>query len=275
MRSLLIALACQVVPLAASAQGVVVSPHAVFIDHRTRSGWVQLYNPTYEPSEVAIDALFGFPVTDSLGRMDLRIIDAPDSTWPSAVRWISAFPRRVVVPPQTRQTVRLLVNPPPGLADGEYWARLVITARGGTAPVSGADSARGITVGLNLEVRTIIPLLYRKGAPTTGLTLSNLRSEIGDDSIQVRARLKRNGSAAFLGTIRATLDAEDGSETGRFEQPISVYYDIDPVFALPRNGLPPGRYRLTFEVVSERSDLAAELVLPAPVARDTISILIK
>lgn len=275
MRSLLIALACQLLPLAAVAQGVLVSPHAVFIDHRTRSGWVQLYNPTGDPSEVAIDALFGYPVTDSLGRMDLRIVETPDSTWPSAVRWISAFPKRMVIPPHTRQTVRLLVNPPGPLADGEYWARLVISAKAGATPVRGADSTRGITVGLNLEVRTIIPLLYRKGVPTTALGLSNLRTEIGGDSLMVRARLNRTGSGAFLGTIRGTLATEEGKTVGSFQQPISVYYEIEPVFSLSRSGLPPGRYTLTLEIVSERSDIPGELLLAAPAVRDSLLVLIR
>ncbi|HEX9895357.1 MAG TPA: hypothetical protein VGA78_15620, partial [Gemmatimonadales bacterium] len=155
-----------------TAQGVLVAPHAVFIDHRTRSGWVQLYNPTTEPTEISVEAIFGFPITDSTGEFELRTVEQPDSTWPSAVGWLTAFPKRTLLAPQARQTIRLLVTPPPGVADGEYWARLVITAKSGAPAVNGADSAAGITVGLNLEIRTIIPLLYRKGEPATGVALS-------------------------------------------------------------------------------------------------------
>ena len=42
------------------AQGVVIAPHAVFIDGRSRSGAVLLYNPNTEPVEVSISALTGF-----------------------------------------------------------------------------------------------------------------------------------------------------------------------------------------------------------------------
>ena len=103
-----------VLPVPALAQGVLVAPHAVFIDHRTRSGWVQLYNPGTDPVEVSIEALFGYPITDSAGHLELRTIEKPDSTVPSAVEWIQAFPRRAVIPAQTRQTVRLLITPPAG-----------------------------------------------------------------------------------------------------------------------------------------------------------------
>ena len=157
-----------IAPLPVAAQGVLIAPHAVFIDHRTRSGWVQLYNPGTEAAEVSIEALFGYPVTDSIGQLELRTIEKPDSTFPSAVGWIQAFPRRTVIQPLARQTIRLLVTPPAGIADGEYWARLAITAKGSAIPVTGADTTAGITVGLSLEVRTIIPMVYREGAGHDG-----------------------------------------------------------------------------------------------------------
>ena len=61
-------------PLA--AQGVVVAPHAVYMDHRTRSGSITLYNPNAEPAEVTISSFFGYPVTDSAGAF---LLVQPDS----------------------------------------------------------------------------------------------------------------------------------------------------------------------------------------------------
>ncbi|HKP28792.1 MAG TPA: hypothetical protein VJU15_05295 [Gemmatimonadales bacterium] len=262
-------------PLPVSAQGVLVAPHAVFIDHRTRSGFVQLYNPGTEPTEVSIAALFGYPVTDSLGQLDLHTIDRPDSTMPSAVGWIQAFPRRTVIQPLARQTIRLLVTPPEGVADGEYWARLAISAKGSAVPVSGADTTRGITVGLNLEVRTIIPLLYRKGAVTTSLAVSGLRAERAGDSLVVRARLARSGTASYLGTVRGELVSPAGRTAAKFDMPISVYYDLDPRFTIPAAGLVPGEYLLRFWVTAERSDIAAAQTLKAPTVRDSIRVQIR
>ncbi len=122
-------------PLA--AQGVLVAPHAIYIDHARRSGTVTLYNPNRDPAEVTISTAFGYPVTDSLGHFALRTVDQPDSTLPSAAAWVQAFPRRLTIAPLQRQTVRLLATPPTGLPDGEYWARLIISARGGKLPVAG------------------------------------------------------------------------------------------------------------------------------------------
>ncbi len=71
-----------------TAQGVMVAPHAVFIDHSQRSGSVLLYNPGTEPVEVTISTIFGYPTTDTSGNIKLNTIENPDSTVPSALAWI-------------------------------------------------------------------------------------------------------------------------------------------------------------------------------------------
>lgn len=254
------------------AQGVVIAPHAVFIDARTRSAAVLLYNPNAQPVEVAIAFFFGYPTTDSAGSIVVRTVDHPDSTSPSAAGWIQAFPRRLTVPPLERQTIRLLATPPGGLADGEYWARLVISAKGGPVPVTGvADTAR-VKVGLTLEVRTIIGVSYRKGAVHTGVTLSGLRTAVVGDSLAVRVRLTQQGNAAYIGSAHAVLVDSASKTVSEIKAPIGVYYTMEPRYALPIGALAPGRYRLRLELGTEREDLAPELVLPSPPARDSVEV---
>jgi hypothetical protein len=265
-----LALLCGTTPLA--GQGVVIAPHAVFIDARTRSGAVLLYNPNAEPVEVAVSFFFGYPATDSAGRIVVRTVEHPDSTSPSAAGWIQAFPRRLTVPPLQRQTIRLLASPPPGLADGEYWARLVISAKGGQLPVTSvADTAR-VKVGLTLEVRTIIGVFYRKGAVHTGVTLSGLRTAVVGDSLALWARVTQQGNAAYIGSAHAVLTDSTGKTVSEMKAPIGVYYGMEPRYALPIGALAPGRYRVRFELSTGREDLAPELVLPSPPVRDSVEV---
>jgi len=262
---------------ALAAQGVMVAPHAVFIDHRLRSGSVLLYNPGTEPVEVTISTIFGYPVTDSTGAITLRTIDAPDSTVPSALAWIQAFPRRLTVAPRERQTVRLLARPPAGLADGEYWLRMVIAAQAGRVPISGVTDTTAIQVGLTLEVRTIIGVNYRKGPVTTGLALSQLRAHIVADSLITRARLERRGNAAFIGTIRQTLLDSVGRVVQSYQSPIGVYVAMEPRLAnlLPPPRLGRGHYWLRYEVATEREDLDPAVVLKAPAVRDSVQLIVQ
>jgi hypothetical protein len=257
-----------------AAQGVMVAPHAVYIDHRVRSGSVLLYNPGTERVEVTISTLFGYPATDSSGAIKLDTL-VQDSTV-SALGWIQAFPRRLTVGPRERQTVRLLARPPAGLADGEYWLRLVIAAQAGRVPISGVADTTAIQVGLTLEVRTIIGVNYRKGPVTTGLTLSNVRAQVLHDSLITRSRLERRGNAAFVGTVRATLVDSTGTVRSSFTSPIGVYTTMEPRIGTPiaPPGLSRGRYWLRYEVVAEREDLDPVVVLRAPAVRDSVQLVI-
>ena len=265
-----LALLCGAAPLA--GQGVVIAPHAVFMDARTRSGAVLLYNPNTEPVEVAISFFFGYPATDTAGSVIVRTVEHPDSTSPSAAGWIQAFPRRLTVPPLERQTIRLLATPPPGLANGEYWARLVISAKGGQLPVTGVADTAKVKVGLTLEVRTIIGVFYRKGAVQTGVTLAGLRTAVVGDSLAVWARLTQRGNAAYIGSAHAALLDSSGRTLSEMKAPIGVYYTMEPRWALPIGALAPGRYRLRFDLSTGREDLAPELVLPSPPVRDSVEV---
>ncbi len=276
MRALVIGLSLALGSASLAAQGVMVAPHAVFIDHRVRSGSVLLYNPGTEPVEVSISTLFGYPITDSTGAITLRTVDAPDSTLPSALSWIQAFPRRLTVGPKERQTVRLLARPPVGLADGEYWVRLVIAAQAGSVPITGVSDTTAIQVGLKLEVRTIIGVNYRKGPVTTGLALSNVRAQLVGDTLVSRARLERRGNAAFIGTVRESLVDSTGAVRASHSSPLGVYFTMEPRFATIVAGpkLAPGRYWLRYEVAAEREDLDPTVVLKAPAVRDSVQVVV-
>ncbi len=268
---------------ALAAQGVMVAPHAVFIDHSQRSGSVLLYNPGTEPVEVTISTIFGYPTTDSTGGIKLDTLAADSAV--SALAWIQAFPRRLTVGPRERQTVRLLARPPVELPTGEYWLRLVIAAQAGRVPITGVSDTTAIQVGLKLEVRTIIGVNYRKGPVTTGLSLSNLRAQLAGDSVITRARLERRGNAAFIGMIRETIVDSSGAVRAQrigdslitsYQSPIGVYFTMEPrlASAIPVPGLPRGRYWLRYEVVAEREDLDPRVVLKAPAVRDSVQIVV-
>lgn len=272
MRRLALLLGLTLLPRLLPAQGVLVAPHYLIMDHRTRSGSVTVYNPGSEMVEVTIGTMFAYPSTDSTGEFTLLTPDNPDSTLPSA-GWIEAFPKRLNLGPQDRQTIRLLGRPPAGLKDGEYWTRLVVTAKGGTVPVAGVSDSAGITVGLTLEVRTILPVFYRKGALETGVTISNLRTAVVGDSLEIRARMERHGTGAFIGTLRGALVDSTGRSVSTFSWPVAVYFDIDPRFTAPlaRPSL-PGRYTLRLELASEREDLSPDILLQTRPVQDSIAV---
>jgi len=263
------------IPGTAVAQGVIVAPHAVFIDHATRAGSITLYNPGEEPVEVTVSFGFGFPTTDSSGSISIELSDTAPAGEPGATAWLQAFPRRVTIGQQKRQTIRILASPPANLPDGEYWARLTVSAKGGKVPVAGVPDSGGISVGLSLEVRTVISVMYRKGALTTGVTLAPVSASYAGDSVAVRIPLARTGTAVYLGTARASVTSEGGEIKGQDERAVAVYHSLDPRIDVPVGALAPGKYKVRVTVSTDRSDLPPKAALTAPTVRDSVEFTVR
>lgn len=269
---LLALLAFPVVAAPLTGQGVLIAPTTVIIDARSRTSSLQLVNQGEEPAEVEISTFFAYTVTDSTGQLQLHTPELADSTLVSAAEWIRAFPRRMTIAPKSQQTVRLLVSPPSDLPDGEYWARLAVLARGGRVPIETTTDTSLVHVGLSIEVRTLLPVLYRKGKVETGVALSGLRAERIADSVVVRGRLERQGNAAMIGTLRGELVDPAGRVRASFSQPISTYLALEPRFVAPADSLPSGDYTLRMEVSAERRDLPPEALLPFRAVRDSVAV---
>jgi hypothetical protein len=240
---------------------VLVAPHAVFIDARTRTGQVTLINTGTTAEEVSIETKFGYPDTDSAGAIFVRMVDEPAPDAPSAASWIRPFPRRVVVQPGERQVVRLLAQPPQGLPEGEYWTRLIVTSRGAQVEVQGGDSV--VRAGISLVVSTIISVTYRNGQVRTGIRLDDYRAADEGDSLIAWVGLTRQGNAAYLGTTWIRLRDASGRVVREWDTPTAVYYSLHRRFAFPLDSVPPGAYTAQLEMTTVRGDLPAANVLRA------------
>ncbi len=253
------------------AQSVTVAPPVVVLDHRARGGSIDLYNPSAVPIEVSITLLYGFPVSDSAGNIDLNTMEQPPASEPSAAAWIDAYPRRATILPGQKQTVRFLARPPADLADREYWSRIVVSSKAAAISIASPDSSK-ITASLNVEIRTITTLLYRKGTVSASITTSNLRTELHGDSLITRVKLDPHGNAAWLGTLTGMFVGADGKAVAGFERPMGVYHPVDPSFVVPLDSVPPGKYRLRVELKSERRDVPRSTLVQSPAVRDSIEV---
>lgn len=250
--------------LLAEAVAIVVAPTAVYITDREPAAAITLYNPSNDPEEVTVETLFGYPTTDAEGRLFLHI-DSAGNDPRSAAGWIQALPRRVVVPPGERRIVRLLARPPAGTPDGEYWSRLVLTSRGQRLPAGGADTAQ-VSVGLDMQVRTILSVTYRKGEVQTSVSIDNVRPEIVGDTLYMRPSFVRGDEGAYIGQMRVRLLAADGSEAAAWSEQVAVYREYSRRYAYDVSNLPAGAYRVVLRLTTERDDIpAADRLIADPV----------
>lgn len=251
-------------------KAIYVTPHAVFIDHATRSAQVTLGNSGDVAEEVTVELRFGFPDTDSMGTPFIRFVDDPGTAFPSAAEWIRPFPRRVRLEPGDQQIVRLLAQPPDSLPDGEYWTRLIVTARRPSAPIAGGDTA--VRVGVAMEIRLITSVTYRKGDVRTGIALRALEPLVEGDSLVVWVRADRQGNGAYLGTAEFELLDRDRVKTGEWSVPVAVYYPMNRRFAFPIRSMTNGPYLVRLSLKTERSDLLDGAVLDAPTVVDSAEV---
>lgn len=249
---------------ALGAQAILVAPQGVVLDARTRTGSVELYNPGDRASEVTLSTLFGHPVSTPDGEVTLHVVEQPDSTHNSAAAFVEPFPRRLVLQPGQRQTVRLLARPPQGLAAGEYWARLVVAARDARPRTSDDSTAAGdVRVGFSLEVRTIIAVNYRTGTLRTGVTIATPQVQVTADSVIVRVPMHRTGSAAWIGATRVHLEGPDGSTVPAQTLQTAVYTTLAPRFAFARTSAGRGTWKVVVHASSDRPDVVQQTYLRA------------
>lgn len=259
------------VPLALSA--VIVSPTAIFMGDRARSTQLTLFNSTSTPEEITMELRYGYPDADSSGALVYRIIDSVSATDPSAAKWISIYPRRLTLGPGMRQTVRLVASPPAGLPEGEYWARLVIKAiPDAIIDVSGANP--GVRAGLQLEMRTVLPVLFRRGMVSTGVAVRTLEAVRKGDSLITNVQLARQGNAAYLGNAQFELNDGSGKVYGSWRFPLAIHVDQRRRFAflLDSAARQLDAPQLKLMLTSERGDMPASQVLQSPRVTTAIAV---
>jgi P pilus assembly chaperone PapD len=263
---MLLLILATIVGISERTSATLVAPHALFIDHRVRSAAIYLHNPDDKPVEIGIELVYGYPRGNGDGGVSVFLQPEPPADEPSCAEWVRALPRRVLLQPGQRQTVRLLARPPAGLPDGEYWSRVVISSK----PLAREEDAveveghEGVRVGLTLSTRTVISLNYRKGPVSTGLDVESLSASLGADAITASMELKRLGDAAWLGQVDAVLLDSDGTEMQRWDQILAVYDDHRRVLHFPlRRPKDPGSYMLSLTWSTDRKDLPPEEVLAA------------
>jgi hypothetical protein len=262
--ALLSALLVWMLPAAVSAQAILVAPQGVVLSSRERTGTVELYNPSERAAEVSIRAVYGHPTTTPEGDLTLELIEQPPASEPSAAGFIEAFPRRLVLQPNQRQTVRLLARPPAGLPEGEYWARMIISSKDAEQSAAGGADSSTVSVGLTLEVRTIIAVNFRNGAQRTGVSIGALSATTTTDSLVLRAPMQRTGTAAWIGLTTVKLLNPEGAIVATQSLQTAVYQSITPRFAFDRRTLPPGRYRISVDLNTDRPDVTQTTLLRAP-----------
>ena len=257
---------------AGEAAAVSVSPNAVYIDHRTRTGTLTLFNPGSLPEEITLSFAFGYPRSDAEGRIAVQLDSVAPAGEPSLLPWVRAFPRRLRLEPGQRQVVRILVSPPAGLPDGEYWGRIRVHSTGGQPPIE-QTLDNNVRTSVSVAMEIVAPVNFRNGSVSTGVRVTGRAVRATPEAAELTLDLEREGNAAFVGQVRAQLLAPDGRVVAETTDGVAVYRGLRKVVRIP---LPAPRslagHRVVFTLDTDRTDLPPESILPAAAVTETLPI---
>jgi len=248
------------------AQAASVSPQAVVMSDRAPSGALTVLNPNDGPIEVSLSLRYGWVETDpTTGRTVVRLTDDSLSAGNSAVPIVRFAPSRFRLAAGSAQVVRFVAVPAASVLEGEYWARVLVSAKAADGGLTPAESGVTATGKVNIEVQTVLPVFFRKGRVHTGLNADLGSAEWHGDTITVRPTFNRLGTGVALGALRLeALDDRDRVLASANRQ-LAVYRALSPSFELPvapEDAPRVASIRLT--VTSQRPDLPEALPLPFP-----------
>jgi P pilus assembly chaperone PapD len=188
-----------------AGQGLLVSPTYVLLDGRTRSQSLLLVNRGTAPQTYRISIIDRRQMPDG----QLVATDKPGEGEGFASTLLRYAPHQIVLPPDKPQTVRLLLQMPANLPDGEYRSHILFQEVPNLVATEEAATpvAPGVTVTLRAVFGVTIPIIVRKGNLAATASLSDLHVVGAGEQQGLALRLNRSGTRSIRGDLVARLDS--------------------------------------------------------------------
>ena len=210
----------------AAAQGdLIIAPTRLVLDGR-RGGEVILSNIGTKDAS--------YRVTLELRRMqpDGTLEDvAPEqvnATEKAALEMVRYAPRRVTLPPDQPQSIRVSARPGPEVPDGEYRVHLTFNAVPDTQTLEQqqqeAAPGDGFSINLTPIYGITMPIIIRKGVVSATASLSNPRITQSSRGPAFEIEMSRSGTASVYGDLVVTR--QGSNEPVFLARGIGIYPEI-------------------------------------------------
>lgn len=184
-------------PARAGAGDLLVAPTRIVLDGR-RGTEIILNNIG--------DDVATYRVSVELRRMtpEGRLVDVenPSAAEQAAQEMILYSPRRVTLPPNQPQTIRLNARAPEGIADGEYRVHMLFRAVPPPRPAVTPQKIEGVAFQLTPIYGVTIPVIVRLGNLEAKAGLANIRKVTDGGKPAIALDISRSGARSTFGEIR-------------------------------------------------------------------------
>ncbi len=190
-------LALVATPLSAGVGDLLVAPTRIILDGR-RGTEIILNNIG--------DDVATYRVTVELRRMrpdgTLETVTAPNARESAAEAMILYAPRKVTLPPNQPQSIRINARAPQGLADGEYRVHLLFRAIPESRPVAAPAKSEGVSFRLTPVYGVTIPVIVRLGNLSATAAIANVAKGNEGGKPVIALDLSRAGDRSTFGEVR-------------------------------------------------------------------------
>jgi P pilus assembly chaperone PapD len=187
---------------AQAAGDLLVAPTRVVLDGR-RGAEVILNNIGSEEATYRIS--LELRRMNEIGKLDDVEPEAANSTEKAALELIRFAPRRVTLPPNQPQSIRVGLQPNETLPDGEYRAHMLFRAIPKTpAATSAEEPGNGLKINLIPVYGVTIPIIVRKGELKATAAMANALIARDNEGPTLQFDLARQGQRSVFGEVRVT-----------------------------------------------------------------------
>jgi len=206
---------------AKAAGDLLVAPTRVILDG-ARGTEVILNNVGTQPATYRI-SLELRRMTAS-GQLEEVVPETATDKEKATLAMITYAPRRVVLPPNQPQAIRIGARLAQGMPDGEYRAHMLFRAIPEATPATASQVREGLSIALTPIYGVTIPIIVRKGALQATAALSDIRMTKNADGPALSFTLARSGDRSTYGRIRVT---KAGAAKPLYEaRGIAVYAEV-------------------------------------------------
>lgn len=238
--------------MASAYASVMVSPIYVIFDRRTRSAEVTLLNSSNEENVYRLSWTYNRQKEDG----SYEVIEKLKDGQPDPGSFIRFSPRQVVVPPQSSQSVRLQLQKPADLPDGEYRVHLTFKQLPKEKSSEKEAGGPGVTAGLRVTLGISIPVIVRQGEYKVSVKITDARFIQVHDPLnpdpypKLRVTALREGTHGTYGRLRVLWnDGEREHQIGELNN-FAIYSETTSrVGFVPLNvdRVPSGKLRVVYE----------------------------
>ena len=184
-------------PASAGVGDLLVAPQRIILDGR-RGAEIILNNIG--------DDVATYRVSIELKRMKpdgtFEAVTVPNARESAAEAMVLYAPRKVTLPPNQPQSIRINARAPQGLADGEYRVHLLFRAIPEARPATVAKPSEGVSFRLTPVYGVTIPVIVRLGNLSATAAIANVARGNDGGKPVIALDLSRTGDRSTFGEIR-------------------------------------------------------------------------